>query len=945
MGIRHTVVAVLICHAKHLGCLRRNFLLAFLASVSGISQVYAQQPLSLWSMENNANDVVGVNYGILGAGASFVTGTQKVGNYALSLDGEDDYVNLRPQVHNFPLGSSARSVAGWFNTDNSDGQKPSFFGYGGRDYPGTKGQRFSIRADRKAVLVDFNGHRWGVDRLRLKPGWRHVAVTYPEGGNSASPSIYLDGVLQNSRTITGSVIPVNTVANFSVYAAIGRSVDGDYFGGKIDEVSLYDFELSQSQVEDLYNGADLPITYSVFSPDASLKVAVTSNNGNLSYAVFRNNVEDLTFYARWERVRRKGIEILRESNNGDHILLDNGDVFGTQGDDLNGNLIYSGIRSSVEIISDSPVSIKDSTAHTVTSASKSKHDATWTPTWGQFSSIRDYHEQLTLELDVGDTSFALTFKVFNDGLGFRFTADDQTTLTGDILKYKVRYNMAAEQFMGHWPRGEYSPAGPIAIESLGTNPRTPLVVAFTNTLLLDESSSTDTEPEETSGYFALLESDLYSAEAFRAIVFQRVGGQPAVTSNVTSAPIPVGDFVSPWRVILVGDTPGDLLESTVPVNLAAPLELADASWVRPGKGLFNWRTLGYRTDDGSFTYAINTATLKRLIDFASANRLEYVQVDDNWYIQINNGRLVSQANNFDIEEIISYANDNDVSIVIYVDRSPASRVRRTSDEQLYRLFDELGGAAIKYGFRGNDAPFTREALRSTAAKQMLINFHDNPVPLTGARRTIPNAITRQTGWGQQDARRAFAPTDFLEMAMINALLGPFDQINGIYDINEMPNRSKGSNNPINSTVAGENARVLIMFSGMILLPDVPEEYDKKADMFEFLREMPATWDETKILHSSLPNYITTARRSGEEWFVCSATNENARTLSIPLGFLNGDANYDVTYYEDDHDGRNPTHYINNRETYQVRTGTVVSTDTASAVMVAGGGHCMWIRPQ
>ena len=285
------------------------------------------------------------------------------------------------------------------------------------------------------------------------------------------------------------------------------------------------------------------------------------------------------------------------------------------------------------------------------------------------------------------------------------------------------------------------------------------------------------------------------------------------------------------------------------------------------------------------------------------------------------------------------------TIVIYVDLRPANRVTGTTDEQLYQLFDGLGAAAIKYGFRGNNASFTRAAIRSTAEKEMVINFHDDPTPMTGVRRTMPNAITRQTGWGQQDSRRAFEPTDYLEMAMINALLGPFDQINGIYDINEMPDRTKGANNAINSTVASENARAFTTFSGMVMLPDVPEEYLKKADMFEFLKEMPTTWDDTRILHSSLPNYITTARRSGEAWFVCSVTNESARTLRIDLDFLDAGVTYDVTYYEDDHDGVNPTHYIDNRETYQVRTGSVTSTDSVDAIMVAGGGHCMWIRPQ
>ena len=595
----------------------------------------------------------------------------------------------------------------------------------------------------------------------------------------------------------------------------------------------------------------------------------------------------------------------------------------TSGDE---GLGYSVTRNGTELVSNSPISIRDTVAHTVNGEFRSSHDSTWTPTWGQFSSVRDHHNRLTLDLDVGGTLFSLVFQVYNDGLGFRFRADGQESLPGTVANFNVRYNMK-NGYMAYWPGGEGSPNGPVAVESLTSNPTVPLLV--------DAGSD---------GFFALLESDLYFAENFGTISFRRVSGEAAVVSNVDSETIEPGSFITPWRVILVGDTPGDLLESTVTVNLAAPLELADASWIDPGKVLWNWRITGYRTDDSTFTYQLNTESIQRMIDFASDNGLEYVLIDDDWYLLIENGQLVTQASGFDIYTVVAYAHNKNVKIMLYFDRRPENRVVNTTDEQLFALYSSLGVSGVKYGFRGNNVPFTREALHLAAAHQLFVDFHDSPVPLTGARRTIPNVFTREVGWAQQDARRAFEPTDFIEMAMINSLTGPFDQTNGVYDLHDVTSRQKGPRNQLHSTVAGENARTLIIFSGLAVFPDAPEEYEKKAEMFEFLRESPTTWDETRILHSSIPEYITTARRSGSAWFVCSATNESARTLDIPLDFLDL-GSYQVTYYEDDHDGATPTHYINNRETYQVRTGTVTSADTVSAVMVEGGGHCMWIRKQ
>lgn len=141
-----------------------------------------------------------------------------------------------------------------------------------------------------------------------------------------------------------------------------------------------------------------------------------------------------------------------------------------------------------------------------------------------------------------------------------------------------------------------------------------------------------------------------------------------------------------------------------------------------------------------------------------------------------------------------------------------------------------------------------------------------------------------------------------------------------------------------STVVSENARCLIAFSGLTVLPDSPEEYARKADLFEFIKMMPATWDETRVLHGEIGKFITTARRSGEEWFIGSVINEEGGELDITLDFL-GDGVYEATLYEDAED----THYIDNREAYRVRKMKVRGGDVIKARMAPGGGHCMWIR--
>ena len=184
------------------------------------------------------------------------------------------------------------------------------------------------------------------------------------------------------------------------------------------------------------------------------------------------------------------------------------------------------------------------------------------------------------------------------------------------------------------------------------------------------------------------------------------------------------------------------------------------------------------------------------------------------------------------------------------------------------------------------------------------------------------------------------------MAMVNALTGPLDQANGAYGLNGINagERERGpkAHGSYNSTVVSETARLLVIFSGLICLPDAPEEYAKKADLFEFIRRMPpATWDDTRIFNSRVGESITTARRSGQEWFIGSVINERGGELLIPLDFLAPGVNYDATFYEDAPDN----HYINNREAYRIRSGTVASRDTIKARLAPGGGHCIWIRPR
>ena len=551
-------------------------------------------------------------------------------------------------------------------------------------------------------------------------------------------------------------------------------------------------------------------------------------------------------------------------------------------------------------------------------------DTTWNPVWGQFSKIRDQYNELVFELDMEGSRAYMICRAYDQGVGFRFEMAGYKE--GDSATLYCEYNLVDENKL-FCPAGEKEPLGPLTIHELKTN--VPNIPGLMLPIVVENSNKK---------FLSILESDLYAAEGFKvmALRFDREKGM-LVSSNQTKL---TGEkSMSPWRVILLGETAGDLVCSTVPVNLATPCQLEDTRWIEPGKTLWDWRVHGYTTPDG-FTYGLNTESYLRFIDFASEKGIEYFLIDAGWYQDVSKGQF-TVSDDLDLDHVVKYADQKGVKLILYYDNHKG----RYGDEELFPYYQSLGMKGIKYGFMGENVDFSREAIRRSARSELLIDFHDGPVPFTGIRRTFPNAITREYCHAQQDSRRAFTPEAFIKMALINTIQGPLDMNNGNFDITGINEgeRLKGPRKLQSylSTVASEAARTLLIFSGLVCIPDAPEAYREKEDLFEFIeKQAVGKWDESRIIHSRMGEYICTARRYGKEWFVGSVINQKGGSLDISLDFLEAGLSYDVTYYED----TEKTHCKTNPEAYQIRKGQVKKDQLVQAKMAPGGGHCMWIRP-
>ncbi|MDQ8183503.1 glycoside hydrolase family 97 catalytic domain-containing protein [Pelagicoccus sp. SDUM812005] len=578
-----------------------------------------------------------------------------------------------------------------------------------------------------------------------------------------------------------------------------------------------------------------------------------------------------------------------------------------------GALFYSVSKSGTPLVAPSKVEIFSNAEMKLVGHATSESDSTWKPVWGQFSEIRDHHRELTLSLEADGAPVTLLCRAFDSGIGFRFVLGEESK--GRKLTFLSEYKPL--EGIAHYGGAR---GWEIDLEDEKVKRgKLPLVTVRADGI-----------------HLGLVESDLYSAQGFSLMRVDKVIEDNSLELVSAAESIGEGQLTS-WRTIMVGESAGDLAVNTVSLNLAAPSVIEDTSWIKPGKGLWDWRVHGY--DNGDFVYGIDTRSYLRYIDFCAEQGLEYFTVDDYWFEEAGDGKM-KVSPQVDIEKVMSYAKEKGVMIMLYYDRKKGN----FGDETLFEHYADLGAMGMKYGFMGNRADFTRDSMEAAAENRLLINFHDGPVPMSGVERTFPNLITREYCHGQQDSRSAFTPETFIKMALVSSLSGPLDMSNGNFGIGSINRgeREKGPRelNSYISTVVSEVARNLIIYTGLVTLPDAPEEYYKKIDLFEFLKVMPATWDDSLVPYSKIGEYVTVARRSGDTWFVASANDQSERSLDIKLDFLEAGKRYEATIYQDAAD----SHGVKNPEAYEIKMRRVKRGDVVTAKMAVGGGHAMILRP-
>ncbi len=561
----------------------------------------------------------------------------------------------------------------------------------------------------------------------------------------------------------------------------------------------------------------------------------------------------------------------------------------------------------------------------VDKANSQNVDETWAPVIGKRSLVVNNYNELELDLFSEyhtQIHLKLIFRAYNEGIAFRYLINsemDSVTISTELSEINFMEDM---QWWSY--RKERPPLGPSLASQIDTTVNYPLLAH-----------------SKSGKNIAILEAQL---DNYPWAMPASIAGQSGFSFDYNrhlTIPVP---FSMPWRVIMIGETYGELIDSDLIANLNPKADPENFSWVKPGVSFWDWRAWGYKADDG-FVYGLDLPSWKRFIDLAAETGVPYLLLDADWYgPEFSKGsNPLTGGKSQDVKAAIEYGRQKGVGLVLYLNHVAA---KAYGVEKIIQAYAEWGAKGIKYGFMKIDDPvekvnWTHYIVKLCAQNQLFVNFHDGPVPPTGEEATFPNFVHREFIHAQSDGKRVFEPGDYIKMVHVNTLAGPVDQNNGMFDmVNSLQQRPKMFQQ-LNSTPLAEAARTLITYSGgMTVIPDAADMYRKHMKLFRFISAQKLPWAESKTLDSQMGEYISMMRKSGDTYLVASVTDESARELTIDLSFLPPGKTFKAEIFSDTPE----THYINNRMDYNISQRNVTSTDTIIAKIAPGSGHCMIIEP-
>ena len=599
----------------------------------------------------------------------------------------------------------------------------------------------------------------------------------------------------------------------------------------------------------------------------------------------------------------------------------------------------------------------------ITDTTRDSHDETWTQPWGEVARVRDHHNELAVgvaEIAAPNRRFTLRVRAFNDGVGFRYEFPAQPGLgafeiTDELTEFAMADNARAWWIPSDRPRKDRSEelfsSGPVStLDSV----QTPLTM----------------ELRDGHTVMVIHEADLEDfARMFLA--GPRMEGR---TLKVALAPMADGikvrghtPFVTPWRTIQVADRVTDLAPSVLGLNLNPPNVLPQTDWIKPMKYVGIWwgMHIGTMTWSSGPKHGATTANAKRYIDFAAANGFGGVLVegwntgwDGDWIANRDAFSFTQAYPDYDLAEVARYAKAKGISLIVHNETSGGIQNYERQMDSAYALYQSLGVHAIKTGYvtdltsegHSHYSQFMVQHYRrviATAAKYGIAVDAHEPMHDTGERRTYPNMLSREGARGQEynawSGDGGNPPEHETILFFTRMLDGPMDFTPGIFDIlRTKTGPARRNDEPrVRTTLAKQLALYVVLYSPVQMAADLPENYEHQP-AFQFIRDVAVDWDTTCVLDGRIGDYVVVARRvrGGATWFVGAITDEQARTLDVPLAFLSPGRKYVAEIYAD---GPN-ANWLDNPLPVTISHRPVTRATRLRVLLAPGGGQAIRIRP-
>lgn len=624
---------------------------------------------------------------------------------------------------------------------------------------------------------------------------------------------------------------------------------------------------------------------------------------------------------------------------------------------------------------------------TLAGVQTSTFDETWQPVWGEEKEIRNHYNEMavTLNQQAQDRHIVLRFRLFDDGLGFRYEFPLQKNLNYFVIKEEHTQFAMAGDHTAFWIPGDYDTQEYDYTESRLSEIRSLMPGAITDNASQTQFSPTGVQTalqmKTADGlYINLHEAALVDYSCMhlnlddKNLVFES-WLTPDAQGNKGYLQAPC---TSPWRTVIVSDDARDILASRITLNLNEPCAYDDVSWIKPVKYVGVWwemiagkSTWAY-TDDllsvklGQTDYSktkpngrhgANNEHVKKYIDFAAANGLDQVLVEgwnQGWEDWFGHSKdyvfdFVTPYPDFDVEMLNDYAHSKGVKLMMHHETSSSVRNYERHLDKAYQFMVDHGYNAVKSGYVGDIIPRGEHhygqwmnnhylyAVKKAAEYKIMVNGHEAVRP-TGLCRTYPNLIGNEAARGTEYEAFGGSKPFHTTLLPFNRLIGgPMDYTPGIFDIrlDFMGDQPHGQ---VQTTLAKQLALYVTLYSPLQMAADLVENYEKHMDAFQFIKDVAVDWDESRYLEAEPGDYITIARKAkgSNNWFVGGITDENARTAEFKLDFLDADKKYVATLYADGKDAD----YKDNPTSYQIKKGIVTAKTRFSVQEARSGGFAL-----